>query len=201
MTTRPSRFCPGQAQGRPIEGGARGGKALQTGWDLWQPISSQRLAKTTLPGTRRSRVTILCQRTSTSWGLVIMFAIIAAPQYQHCPCPGSRSKCWWCWSQCCGWPEWWENLGGCERGSGGEAGLEKGRMNTITGHTKAIYSANQAILQVANNIDWENIFCNGLVGYLQYGKYMAARKASLNSLRRGTSSHSGALLLMWCFKV
>ena len=69
-------------------------------------------------------------------------------------------------------------------------------MNTITEHTKAIYSANQAILQVANNIDWENIFCNGLVGYLQYGKYMAARKASLNSLRRGTSSHSGALLLM-----
>ena len=125
----------------------------------------------------------------------------AAPQYQHCPCPGSRSKCWWCWSQCCGWPEWWENLGGCERGSGGEAGLEKGRMNTITGHTKAIYSANQAILQVANNIDWENIFCNGLVGYLQYGKYMAARKASLNSLRRGTSSHSGALLLMCDYDV
>ena len=64
-------------------------------------------------------------------------------------------------------------------------------MNTITGHTKAIKSANQAISQLANNIDQENIFCNGLVKYLQYGKYEAPRKASLNSLRRAASSRSG----------
>ena len=58
MTPGLSVSCPGQGWTQHIEGGAEGGKALQTGWDLSQPTSSPKLARIIQAGFARSSLKI-----------------------------------------------------------------------------------------------------------------------------------------------
>ena len=58
MTLGLSVSCPGQGWTQHIEGGAEGGNALQTGWDLSQPTSSPKLARIIQAGFARSSLKI-----------------------------------------------------------------------------------------------------------------------------------------------